>query len=202
MEQKIQVYLVDDDQAFNESLSWLLEDSGFICHQFHSAQSFSEFVEQNPINNIKSCIVTDMRMPDITGLQLIEQLHKKEITIPVIVITGHGDVSLAVESMRQGAAHFLEKPFNSEILIEQIKQIVNDPGCTLRNPDSAREKLRSLTTRERQVLDLVCEGKLNKTIADILGISIKTVELHRSRLSVKLNVRNIQDLIKLTLGYK
>jgi FixJ family two-component response regulator len=116
-------------------------------------------------------------------------------------MSAHADIPLAVEAMQKGAAHFLEKPFNTDALASTIKMIARQPLTHPRNPDDARFRMDKLSPRERQVLDLICAGYLNKTIADTLGISIKTVELHRSKLSQKLEVKNIHQLIKMTLGY-
>lgn len=196
------ILLIDDDSAFLESTTWLLEDAGFQVSSHPSAGAFLTSIDTNPPAAVEPvCVVTDIRMPDMSGLQLITELQVRKLIWPVIVITGHGDVGLAVETMRNGAASFIEKPFDVDILVAHIQEALEDPGCGLRDPTKARDTLAQLSNRERQVLALVCEGKLNKSIADILGVSIKTVEFHRSKLTQKLGVSTVQDLVKISLGY-
>lgn len=196
-----QVFLVDDHTPFRQSTAFALEADGMYVSEFCSADDFVDNLNSASDRPTNACIVTDLRMPDCSGIELMERLWQHRILYPVIMISGHADVPLAVEAMRRGAAHFLEKPFNSDHLCEVIRQAVTGPMNGLRNPLAAFKLLSKLSPRERQVLELVCSGKLNKTIADVLGISIKTVELHRSNMSTKLGVKNVQDLVKLTLGY-
>jgi FixJ family two-component response regulator len=161
------------------------------------------YVKGWPDAEARACVLLDVRMPEINGLEVLDALRRDGCGFPVIFISGHGDVPLAVEAMRRGASHFLEKPFDPERLVgvlgdslRQREQRRNDPAET---DDIARARLATLTPRERQVLDLACEGLLNKTIADRLGISIKTVELHRSRVMTKMKVRSIAQLVQWTL---
>ncbi len=197
----IEVYLIDDDDRFRQSIRAFFDSSAITLFDFRSADVFFDQFCRQPERQARRCIVTDLYMPGMSGLQLIRKLQSNAVRLPVIVVTGAADVALAVECMRQGASNFIEKPFDPERLIQQINLAVADPGAVLRNPDGSRQKLRLLTPRERQVLGHVCEGRLNKTIADVLGISVKTVELHRARVIAKLGVRSIQDLVKLNLGY-
>ena len=196
------VFLVDDDDSFRESTQWLLEAAGVNVIAFSTAKDFLAQIKTQGLPEHKYCVVTDFRMPEMNGFELIDEMRRLHLSSPVIMITGHGDVPVAVEAMRMGAAHFLEKPFDGDVLIETVQRIVDEPSANLRNPDGAKERLGKLSPREKQVLDLVCAGKLNKTIADVLGISIKTVELHRANMLNKLGARNVQELVRLTLGYE
>ncbi len=185
------VWLVDDHAPFRQSTVLLLRTAGLSVREFESADAVLAAL---PVPE-DCCIVSDVRMPGMNGLELLDELRRRQIPVPLIFITGHGDVSLAVAAMRRGAVHFVEKPFALEVLTEAIRD-------ALRKPEARRladERLDRLTPRERQVLDLVLAGKLNKTIADVLGISIKTVELHRANMMNKLGVRNLPDLVRLCL---
>ena len=196
------VYLIDDDDSFRESTAWLLEAADLEVVDYASANDFLHELEQNGPAGQVGCVVTDLRMPEMNGFELMDELRKRHLSMPVVMITGHGDVPVAVEAMKMGAANFIEKPFDGPVLVETVKRAMREPGAKLRNPEATRERLDKLSPRERQVLDLVCAGKLNKTIADVLGISIKTVELHRANMQSKLGARNVQELVRLTLGYE
>lgn len=196
------VHLVDDNDAFRESTAWLLQTAGFEVREYASAPQFlAELVDASataPSTSTSSapaeCLVSDIRMPEMSGLQLQAELRRRDNTLPLVFVTAHGDVPLAVEAMRNGAAHFLEKPFSDDALIEAIR-------TALAKPMGAAVALAKLTPREKQVLDLVVASKPNKIIADILGISIKTVELHRANMMAKLGVRSVPDLMKVALGH-
>lgn len=199
----ITVYLIDDDDSFRESTAWLLEAAELEVEEYASPAKFLDDVEQQQLADQAGCIVTDLRMPEMNGFELMDALRSRHLTtMPVVMITGHGDVPVAVEAMKMGAANFIEKPFDGPVLVETVKRAICEPGAQLRNPRGTQERLDKLSPRERQVLDLVCAGKLNKTIADVLGISIKTVELHRANMQSKLGARNVQELVRLTLGYE
>ncbi|PID42778.1 MAG: DNA-binding response regulator [Gammaproteobacteria bacterium] len=201
----IEIYLIDDNDRFRKSVRALFENTGMTLFDFSSADEFLEQLSGQPKKQVRQCvrqcIVTDIHMPGMSGLQLIRQLQIKKVRLPVIVVSGSADVPTAVACMREGASNFIEKPFDPNQLIQQIHAAIEDPGAVLRNPDASRQKLRTLTPREKQVFSHVCEGRLNKTTADILGISVKTVELHRAKVISKLGVRSIQELVKLNLGY-
>lgn len=193
------VHLIDDDDSFRESTAWLLAAADLEVVDYASPNAFLRELEPN---GQTGCVVTDLRMPELNGFELMDALRERHCTMPVVMITGHGDVPVAVEAMKMGAANFIEKPFDGPVLVETVKRAIHEPGAKLRNPRATRERLGKLSPRERQVLDLVCAGKLNKTIADVLGISIKTVELHRANMQAKLGARNVQELVRLTLGYE
>ncbi len=201
-DQAVTVYLIDDDDSFRESTAWLLEAAELQVEQYASPARFLKDLEERDFTGQDGCIVTDLRMPEMNGFELMDALRHHHLTMPVVMITGHGDVPVAVEAMKMGAANFIEKPFDGPVLVETVKRAVREPGAQLRNPRGTQERLDKLSPRERQVLDLVCAGKLNKTIADVLGISIKTVELHRANMQSKLGARNVQELVRLTLGYE
>jgi two-component system, LuxR family, response regulator FixJ len=201
------VYLVDDNQPFRRSAALVLETSGIEVRDFDAGPALLERLGRASSACNGACVVSDVRMPNMSGLELLEELKRHEYNIPVIFITAHADVALAVEAMRRGAANFIEKPFAPEVLVEAIRLAASEervqpaagpvPATGQPNP-----KLATLTRRERQVLELVVSGKFNKTTADILGISTKTVELHRASLMAKLGVRTLPDLVKAYLGYQ
>lgn len=198
----VTVYLVDDDSEFRESTTWLLNTVNIATFDYHCATAFLEDIAATPPLPGKACIISDLRMPDVSGLGLIEELKKHKVKLPLIMVSGHADIPLVVKAMRSGVNNFLEKPFTQEQLLESIKSAIHEPMPGFRDIYASLQKLEKLSPREKQVLELVCQGKLNKTIADILGISIKTVELHRANMVNKLNVKNVQDLVRLTLGYQ
>lgn len=188
------VHLVDDNDGFRESTAWLLETAGFEVESHASAPAFLEARGNGAPAGSVECLVSDIRMPEMSGVQLQEELRRRGDTIPLVFVTAHGDVPLAVEAMRKGASNFLEKPFGDEVLVDAI-------NAALARVRGASEALGRLSPRERQVLDLVVASKPNKIIADILGISIKTVELHRANMMSKLGVRSLPDLMKVALGH-
>lgn len=191
-----EVYLVDDNAPFLASTAWLLETFGFRVQAFDRGPALLAALERAaPASS--ACVVSDIRMPGMTGLQLLDALQAGGYWLPVVFITGHGDVPLAVEAMRKGASDFLEKPFADEALAAAVRR-AGIPTAARAAPDKAL--LDRLSRRERQVLDLVVASKPNKIIADVLGISIKTVELHRKNMMRKLQARSLPELMKRVLG--
>jgi len=190
-------YLVDDNEPFRRSTSMLLETAFIDVRDFDSGAALLAELEREPAPRTGACVVSDIRMPQMSGLVLMEELRRREQTLRVIFVTAHADVPLAVEAMRRGAMDFIEKPFEASLLIEAIRLAAAEAPAPVPDP-----RLSVLTRRERQVLELVVAGKFNKSIADILGISTKTVELHRASLMSKLGVRNLPDLVKVYLGYR
>jgi FixJ family two-component response regulator len=194
------VYLVDDNAGFRDSTAWLLETAGFEAVPFASGPEFIEAYGGDRHGAEPECLVSDMRMPQMSGLQLQDELLRRGIVLPLVFVTAHGDVPLAVEAMRKGAANFLEKPFSEDALVDASRAAL----ASARNHGAVGavgESLAGLSPRERQVLDLVIASKPNKIIADILGISIKTVELHRANMMSKLGVRSLPELMKVALGH-
>lgn len=193
------IYLVDDNDGFRESTAWLLETAGFETLSYASGPDFLAAYAGDRHGDVAECLVSDIRMPQMSGLQLQEELQRRGIALPLVFVTAHGDVPLAVEAMRKGAANFLEKPFSEDALVDAIRTALSARSRQVGAAQS--EALAKLSPRERQVLDLVVASKPNKIIADILGISIKTVELHRANMMNKLGVRSLPELMKVALGH-
>jgi len=192
------VHIVDDDEAMRDSLKWLLESRGLAVDLYASGEAFLKAFG----NGFCGCLVLDVRMPGMSGLDLYEQLQARNSTLPVIFITGHGDVPMAVSALKKGAADFIEKPFNDQDMLGLIESCMRqDRAAAEKRAESASvvQRLDSLTQREQEVLGLVVAGKLNKQIADELGISIKTVEVHRSRVMQKMGANSVAELVQLTL---
>jgi RNA polymerase sigma factor (sigma-70 family) len=195
------VCVVDDDEAMRDSLRWLLESAGYRVTSYASAERFLAACRLEGT----SCLVLDVRMPGLTGIELQHELNRRGATLPIIFITGHGDVPMAVDALKNGAFHFLEKPFKGEKLLQLI-----DQAATLGTPAEAERaqrrcaaaRLATLTQREREVMDLVVLGRKNRQIAEALGISVKTVEVHRSRAMEKMDVSSVAELVQATLHGK
>jgi FixJ family two-component response regulator len=197
------VFLVDDNEGFRKSSAWLLESHGFSVNLFPSASAFLAFVEGRSPYSGAECLILDVRMPEMNGIELQDALIQRGEKLPTIFMSGHADVALAVEAMRKGAVNFLEKPFTEDALINAVQSALTIgalPQTTNTVDPIAKACLESLTNRERQVLELVLEGKLNKTTADILNISIKTVELHRARVMSKMQAKSLAHLVQLVLS--
>jgi len=192
------IYIVDDDDAVRESLEFLLSTAGVKSRSFESGKAFIEALPQ-----IESgCVVTDVRMPEITGIDLLKHIRQNKPELPVIVITGHGDIALAVEAMKIGAVDFLEKPFDDEILIAAVKSALNnvaDIGKRNAALGEIKDKLAALSNRERQVLEGLVAGQPNKTIAFDLGISPRTVEIYRANLMTKMAANSLSDLVRMAM---
>jgi len=194
------VVLVDDNDAFRKSTTWLLKTAGFTVDEFDNAASALHALKHQRRGG-GTCLLSDVRMPEMNGLQLHEEMKKAAIDVPVVLMTGHGDIPLAVNAMRNGAIDFVEKPFSEQRIVNAVRGAFAAHGARQENSD-AKERIDTLTPRERQVLDLVVAGKSNKVIAGLLDISIKTVELHRANMMGKMKVRTVPDLMKLVLGHQ
>ena len=193
-----QVYVIDDDEAVRDSIGMLLESSDLPYRAFTSADEFFAQLDESQ----RGCLVLDIRMPGMTGLQLQQRLAEAGSTLPVIFITGHGDVPMAVEAMRQGALDFLRKPVNESNFIERIQHALDlESGNWHQKHDREQQlaRIASLTEREREVFDLVAEGLANKAIAGDLGISERTVEVHRAQVMKKLGARTLAQLVRIHL---
>jgi two-component system response regulator FixJ len=190
------VHLIEDDEGVRQGLAFLLTASGFAVRVYESAVAFLDALPSVQ----PGCVVTDVRMPGIDGLELQRQLNERRIGLPVIVMTGHGDVPLAVEAMKAGAIDFLEKPFNDEVLLSAIRTAVSRHAEDARRHDEAAavaEKLACLSAREAEVLDGLLAGRPNKTIAYDLSISVRTVEVHRAHLMAKMGAANLSELLRM-----
>jgi FixJ family two-component response regulator len=192
------VFVVDDDDAVRSSMRLLLKSVGLNATALPSAQQFLATYDPNQ----PGCLVLDVRMPGMSGLELQQQLNLRGAVIPVIFITGHGDVPMAVEAMQQGAFHFLQKPFRDQDLLDCIQRaLAKDKANRAELSEHARnrERLESLTPREREVLHLVTSGKPNKVMAADLGCSQRTVEIHRARVMEKMGVSSLAQLVRIVM---
>jgi len=192
------VHIVDDEEVVRNSLAFLLQTSGFAVRVHETATDFLKLAPT--ISN--GCLITDLRMPDMDGVELLRRLRAAGALLPAIVITGHGDVQMAVEAMKNGALDFIEKPFADDVLIDSIARAVSR-AAEQHHSSAAAEQLRSrldtLSERERQVLGGVVAGQANKTIAFNLGISPRTVEVYRAGLMAKMQARSLADLVRMVM---
>jgi FixJ family two-component response regulator len=193
------VYVVDDDDAVRDSLQWLLEASRYRVVGFDSAEKFLSAYDPDAI----AVAIIDVRMPGMSGLQLQDELIARKVAYPVIFITGHGDVPMAVSTMKKGAVDFIEKPFDQVALKALVDRMLGDARVRAAENENRRLSealMGKLTAREQQVLERIVAGRLNKQIADDLGISIKTVEAHRANIMDKLNANTVADLMRTVLA--
>ena len=192
------VFVVDDDQAVRESLALLVQSVGIEAETFASAQAFLDAYRPDQ----RGCLITDIRMPGMSGLELQEQLCRDGVRIPVIVLTGHGDVPAAVRALKGGAVDFVEKPFNPQALLDLVQQAIarDEEIRELADQEAVvAERMALLTPREHEVMTLVIAGKANKVIAIELVISERTVELHRGRIMKKMQARSLAELMRMLL---
>lgn len=198
MEAEPTVFVVDDDPGVRKALSLLMKSVGLNVEVFAGGQEFlTAYDRQRP-----GCLILDVRMPGMNGLELQDALKTRGMTVPVIILTGHGDVSMVVRAMQAGAVDFIEKPFRKQVLLERVRQALQQDVARRRDEAQhadARARLNLLTPRERQVLDLVVAGKHNKAIAAELGVSMKTVEFHRSKIMGKLQADSVAMLVRMVL---
>jgi len=192
------VFIVDDDEAVRGSLKLLLKSVGLPAATYPSAQAFlAAYNSSQP-----GCVVLDVRMPGMSGLELQQLLNLRGATVPVIFVTGHGDIPMAVEAMQHGAFDFLQKPFRDQDLLDRIQRALELDRATrqqLKEQDRIRERMQSLTPRERAVLKLVTSGKPNKVMAADLGVSQRTVEIHRARVMEKMGASSLAQLVRMVL---
>jgi len=195
------VYVVDDDQAVRESLKWLIESINLRVCCYKSAQAF---LDQCP-PDAHGCLVLDVRMPGMSGLELQEKLTSVGIHLPVLIITGHADVPMAVRALNAGAHDFIEKPFNDQVLLDRIQTAIQADGDQRDKQHQINrivQRVGTLTKRERQVLEGVVDGKPNRIIAEDLELSEKTIEVHRSRLMKKMEAESIAHLVRMYIAYQ
>jgi FixJ family two-component response regulator len=192
------VFVVDDDDAVRTSLRLLLKSVGLPVETFGSAQEFLDAFDAERAG----CLVLDIRMPGMSGLELQQRLNEIHAIVPIVFITGHGDVPMAVEAMQHGAVDFIQKPFRDQDLIDRINQALEkdrDNRAGLRERDAIRRRMQQLTPREREVLDLVTQGKANKVIAGDLNVSQRTVEIHRARVMEKMGASSLAHLVRMVI---
>ena len=192
------VFVVDDDAAVRDSLKMLLKSVGQLVETFGSAQEFLDaYKDDRP-----GCLVLDIRMPGMSGLELQEKLNERHAIIPVIFITGHGDVPMAVEAMQAGAVDFIQKPFRDQDLLDRINQALEKDAANraaLAERSAIAKRLATLTPREHEVMELVVRGKANKVIAGDLNLSQRTVEIHRARVMEKMQASSLAHLVRMVL---
>ena len=193
------VFVVDDDEAVRKMLRWLMESVNLQVEEYASADDFLASYQPNQVG----CILLDVRMPGMSGPDLQKQLSQGNSALEVIILTGHGDVPMAVSAMKNGAFDFVEKPFNNQKLLDIVQKGITE-SVRIRDTRAKHEKrearLSTLSTRERQVYDLVVAGNTNKSVARHLGITQKTVEVHRSKMMAKLKAHSLSDLINISQG--
>ncbi len=192
-------HIVDDDEAIRDSLSWLFQSRGVSAAAWSSAEAFLADYR----DDMRGCLVLDVRMEGMSGLELFDRLMEAGCPMPVVFLTGHGDVPLAVAALKKGAYDFIEKPFNDNELVNRvIEALAIDAArrAALASNASVASRLAALTAREREVMDLILAGKLNKVIADQLSIAIRTVEVHRARIFEKTGVKSAVELAQLLAG--
>jgi len=192
------VFVVDDDPAMRDSLRWLIESTGVRVETYADAQTFLAAIR----SDVPGCLVLDVRMPGMSGLDLQAELAARGIALPTIVITGHAEVPMAVRAVKAGAIDFIEKPFSDQLLLDRVRQGIEldrqERESRAQRTEVAR-RLGSLTHREREVLDLVVAGKANKEIASALRLSPKTVEVHRAHVMEKMEASSVAELVRLAL---
>ena len=193
------VFIVDDDEAIRDSLRWMLKSRGIVSQSWDSAEAFLDTYDEA----MQGCLVLDIRMEGMSGLELFDRLRALECPLPVIFLTGHADVPMAVAALKKGAHDFVEKPFNDNDLVDKIATALAK-AAILRDRSAAAQslthRLASLSQREREVMDLILAGKANKVIADDLRIAMRTVEVHRARVLEKMGVRSAVELSQLLAG--
>ena len=192
------VFVVDDDQAMRSSLQWLIESMGMRVETYDSAQAFLDAYYPGRAG----CLLLDVRMPGMSGLELQAYLAKREHRIPVIIITGHGDVAMAVKAMKNGAVDFIEKPFDDEALVVSIRNALqhDEKQRALRSQRAdIAARMAELTPREHEVMTMVTDGRSNKEIATSLGVSAKTVEVHRARVMDKMRADSLAELVRMVM---
>jgi FixJ family two-component response regulator len=192
------IYVVDDDEAIRKALSFLLRSVGYTVKTCASAKEFLETCDRTALG----CVVLDVRMPGMSGMELQETMNETGIRLPVIIITGHGDVSMAVRAMKAGAVDFIEKPFENQTLLDRIADALHRCSSNWEEQAAmaeAQERLQLLTPREQETMRLLVQGKLNKQVAAELNISVRTVEAHRAKIMEKLRARSLSDLVRISL---
>ena len=193
------VHIIDDDEAIRDALSWLLGSRGVAVQTWESAESFLSAYRAD----VRGCLLLDIRMGGMSGLELFDRLRAQACTLPVTFLTGHAEVPMAVSALKRGARDFVEKPFNDNDLVDRLLEaLAAEAEAHARSASKADRltRLATLSSRERQVMDLILEGLMNKVIADRLGISMRTVEVHRARVLEKMGAKTAVDLARLVAG--
>lgn len=195
---KATVFIIDDNPAVRDAIRWLVEQVGLQAKTYASAQAFLSNFQPG----LRGCLVLDVRMPGMSGIELQEKLFREDVQLPVIIVTGHGDVPLTVRAMKAGACEVLQKPFNDQTLLDAIQAALDKFGQIWEQKDRMSRtncNLASLTSREREILEQLRHGKLNKVIASDLGLSVRTVEGHRAHIMDKMGARTLGQLIEMLM---
>ena len=198
MNTDVTVFVVDDDEAVRDSLAMLIESAGYKVDTFCSGEAFLDTCTRD----CNGCLILDIRMPGMNGIQLQQELSERQFTLPVIFITGHGDIPMAVDAIQRGAADFLPKPFKDQVLLKRINDVLNEYSEKLQETEQQQkisQQLSSLTRREAEVMLLMAEGKANKVIAFDLDISQRTVEIHRGRVMKKMQAHSLAQLVRMLM---
>lgn len=195
-DQELTVFIIDDDAAVRDSLADLMDSVGLTVQTYATAIDFLADYSAE----LLGCLVVDIRMPGMSGLELQQELNRREAMLPIILITAHGDVSMAVQAMREGALDFIQKPFRDQELLDRVNQALK--SCdkqhnSQRKTQSVKKHIHNLTPREHQVMQMIIEGKANKVIAIDLGLSQRTIEVHRANVMQKLEARSLADLVRI-----
>ena len=196
--EKATVYIVDDNPAVRDAIRWLVEQVGLNAKTYASAREFMDIFHPG----LRGCLVLDIRMPGMSGIELQEKLFQEGSHLPVIIVTGHGDVPVTVRAMKAGACEFLQKPFNDQTLLDAIQSALDKYTRLWAQEDKRNQASRSLgalTRREREVLDMLRQGKPNKVIASDMNLSVRTVEGHRANIMEKMGVRSLGQLIEMVV---
>jgi len=195
------VYVLDDEASIRDSLAMLLRSVGLASQCFADARAFLGAFEPRT----QACLVADVRMPGMSGIELLETLRARGARLPIVIITGHGDIAMAVRAMKAGADDFIEKPFHDQTLLDAVHRALareDDAGAagSQADPGTLRARLASLSPREREVMALVVEGRPNKTVATQLGLSTRTVEVHRAKAMEKMQAQSLADLVRMAIA--
>jgi two-component system response regulator FixJ len=191
------VHVIDDDDAARDALTFLLSSANFLVRAYESANAFLNDIP----TTVGGCVITDVRMPEISGIELLRRLKAREIDWPVIVITGQADVPVAIEAIKSGAVDFIEKPYDAEVMLGAVKLALDRQANTAREAQRAeiQRKLAALSSHERQVLQFLAEGRVNSSIAHDLGLNIRTIEVHRASVMEKMQATNLSHLVRMML---
>jgi two-component system response regulator FixJ len=198
MQQAQTVFIVDDDESIRKSMCFLMKSAGLHAQSYGNANAFLDCYR----SDLSGCLVVDIRMPGMSGLELQRELNRQGSRLPLIIVTGHGDIAMAVQAMKEGAVDFIEKPFDDEVMLNRIQECLKSYAQSQEEQQKATQwssRVAALTPREKEVMTMLAEGKANKVIANELGISSRTIEAHRARIMEKLEVGSLADIVRISM---